>query len=132
MNRRKFITSALTGVAAAAVAPHMLFAGSPVPQLTMAGGFSKTNFQKLLNTQFTIVRGVFDQPSAKLVNVTDGPASPNLKQFITTFRGQKTEALPEGLYQVKHPTMGRFQLALKPTSQDTEGTYYEAAFSLLT
>lgn len=132
MNRRKFMASALTGVAAATLAPQMLFAKTSAPEGNMSGGFSKINFQKLLNTQFTIVRGVFDQPSTKLVKVTDGPASPNTEQFLATFRGPKTEALPEGLYQMKHPTMGRFQLALKPTTQDQDGAYYQAAFSLLT
>jgi len=131
MNRRRFLTATLAGVGTAVVAPHLLFAGSPAPQLAMPGGFSKANFQKLLNTDFTIIRGVFDHTPVNLVAVTDVPASSKAEQFITTFRGPDTEGLPEGLYQFKHPKMGRFQLALKPMNQQSDGRYYEAAFSLL-
>ena len=49
--------------------------------------------------------------------------------FSLLFRGPLDVVLPQRIYPLEHPDMGRFELFLVPIGPDAEGMRYEAVFS---
>ncbi|HEY7874089.1 MAG TPA: hypothetical protein VIG64_03095 [Actinomycetota bacterium] len=50
-------------------------------------------------------------------------------QFSLYFRGPRSPLLPQRIYGLEHPELGRLELFLVPVGQDRESTTYEAAFA---
>ena len=67
--------------------------------------------------------------TAELIEVADKNASPRMEQFSLVFRGPMTPALPQGIHELEHATLGKLQLFLVPLGPDDSGMRYEAVFN---
>ncbi len=130
ITRRKCLTLSAFALAAA-MAPGLLVAKQPQPQVTRLGKFTKAKFRALVKTRFFISQGSSDRSEVTLVKVTNGPVFAGTEQFSVTFKGRRSSPLPEGLYGIRHARMGSFQLHLKPVGSDQGVVYYSATFNLL-
>lgn len=128
ITKRRFLTVSIWGLAAGCAFPAAVLAG---PRLRMSDGFTAANFRALLNTPFSVARGLLDLTEVLLVGVSDGPSWPGTEQFRIALKGAASQPLPEGLYEVAHPQMGRFQLHIEPTGAHAGAAFYSAAFSLV-
>jgi hypothetical protein len=69
--------------------------------------------------------------SIQLIQIDDAHPSAVTEQFSLVFRGPLDQALPEGLYTVRHRTAGSTTLFLQPGGHDDSYSYCEAPFNLL-
>jgi hypothetical protein len=100
-------------------------------QESRASKYTKKWFKDALNTQFHLDDNGWQGVKMQLVSVEDGPQSPGLDQFSTTFRIGKDVQLPPGLYHVKHARDGWFQVYLERGQNNEGGLHYHATFNLL-
>ena len=71
-----------------------------------------------------------DGGDMELVEVTDKtPAGFAGTQFSLLFRGPLDVLLPQRIYPLDHPEMGRLDLFLVPVAQKKDGYRYEAFFN---
>lgn len=128
MNRRQFLSTGTTCAALGIATP-----GAIASLLKESGNvkFSKQWFQQALNTQFQVDDKGWQGVSMKLVAVLDGPQSRGLEQFSTVFHARHDNQLTPGLYHVKHPSDGWFQVYLEHGQTNDDGMHYQATFNLL-
>lgn len=71
--------------------------------------------------------------TAELVELREGPPSPQLEHFTLLFRGPGDRAMAQGTYRVEHELTGAFDLFIVPCRRDREGRhlYYDAVFNRL-
>ena len=71
--------------------------------------------------------------AVELVELREGPPSPQLEQFTLRFRGPGDRAMAQGTNRVEHDLTGPFDLFIVPSGRDREGRhrYYEAVFNRL-
>lgn len=68
---------------------------------------------------------------AVLAEVTErtAPADAPRTPFILLFRGPIDAVLPQRIYPVEHPALGRLEIFLVTVGPDAEGMRYEAVFA---
>ena len=49
--------------------------------------------------------------------------------FSLSLSGPRQPALPQGIYPLRHPQLGRVDLFLVPSGQDAQSTQYEVTFN---
>lgn len=99
------------------------------------------NFTGLVDTLFTVELNDAGMVEIALVEVRnhsrpatdttlpDGSPAVKRTPFSLTFIGPKTPLLPQRLYPVTHPEIGRHDLFLKPFFENTRAIYYEIVFN---
>jgi hypothetical protein len=93
---------------------------------------SKDVFARNLNATFQIL----DKTSpvvveTRLVDVHEGHSSETHEQFSLLFRGPAEPQLAQCTYEIRHNTIGTFELFLVPIAADANHTSYEAVFNRL-
>ena len=149
ISRRKFLHAGSLFVVCAGV-PLKIFAGeslkaaTPKAKSTPVG--SATNslavlnseiFSRHLNTNFSL-RDDHEESVVRLIEVHhwhrgpgNRPANDGRECFSLVFRGPTNKALRQNTYQVKHDSLGKFDLLVVPTRKGKRGLYYEALFNRL-
>ena len=73
---------------------------------------------------------VYDRPQSNQTWGRAAEIAQGRQSFALVFRGPAEPPLPQGMYDVAHPDMGRIPgLGLVPIDQDIQGRYYEAVFT---
>jgi hypothetical protein len=98
----------------------------------MVEKLTRSLFADNLNTTFQIM----DKASptvveARLVEVDEGRSSETHEQFSLLFAGPSEPQLAQGTYEIRHGTIGEFELFLVPIAADANHTSYEAVFNRL-
>jgi hypothetical protein len=97
----------------------------------MFESLTRTTFEPHQNTTFRLELEGADPLDLELVEVTDKtPERFPGEQFSTIFRGPSEVYLPQSIYPLEHPQMGRLNLFLVPVDHKKDGYYYEAFFNI--
>lgn len=83
-----------------------------------------------LDTTFRM--NVVGEDSIDLVLIEANDKTPERfegEQFSLIFKGPLDPFLPQQIYPLDHPAMGRLDLFLVPVDQQKDGFYYEAFFN---
>lgn len=67
----------------------------------------------------------------RLASIEVLPASPPVSQFVVQFTAKPDSTLEKGVYGVRHPQSGEFELWLDPVGADPAARRFAARFSLL-
>lgn len=88
------------------------------------------DFSRHVNTLFTFNDGGREW-RLTLTSVSTLPSQhPGMrKPFSLIFTGPPDIILPQHIYHLDHPSMGRLDIFIVPIGRDAEGTQYEAVFS---
>lgn len=128
LDRRKFVNAGALGLASLGLGPLLMGASRRrVPRLRPP--FVREDFERHVDRWFHVGEDG-DWQSMQLVEVREGPCSPNLEQFYVVFRGSENRAIPEGCYLVAPEGGDPFDLYLHATERDDQGYYYAATFAL--
>jgi len=92
---------------------------------------TKTMFEENLNTRFWLLSESLEPYAMDLIELTNGYSSPRQEQFSLHFRGDRNKVFPQGIYPMKHDSIGDLDLFLVPIGRDESGTFYEAVFNRL-
>jgi len=89
------------------------------------------SFRRHLHERFLLQvdgMGAFDM---ELVEAAESQPTPEAGRcrFSVVFRAEVASVLPQRVYGVEHPEMGRLELFLVPVAQDADGVRYEAVFA---
>ena len=133
MNRRDFLSTSLAAAGALSICPPFSgttaaqaaegpFAAAVAPQV-----FSADRFRQLVGSRFTLERTGASE-SVTLAEVFDGPRCPGFEQFTTVFTAKGASPVAPGLYKVRHPELGLFELRLDRSEREAQ---CNAAFNLL-
>ena len=96
----------------------------------MLDSLTITAFEPHLHTTFRLPREEAEPLTLELVEVTDKtPEGFPGSQFSLLFRGPLDTLLPQRIYPLHHPEMGRLDLFLVPVGQKKDGYRYEAFFN---
>jgi hypothetical protein len=104
----------------------------PLEQLT------HIDFSKAVNSKF-LVSGESQDPlefeltevTTPRITVAGAPKNSTYENFALLFRGPVDRPLPQRIYCFESAVLGRFELFVVPTSQDTTGIHYQATFNRL-
>ena len=104
----------------------------PLEQLT------HTDFSKAVNSRFRVWIDSQDSLEFELFEVTTPritvagvPKKSTYENFALHFRGPVDRPLPQRIYCFESVILGRFELFVVPTGQDTAGIQYQATFNRL-
>jgi len=125
--RRSFLQGSTATLAAAALAPVGFFAGSAAR--ADATAFTRLYFDERVGQFFHIDDGAWR--SVELIHVVSHDVSLRLEQFTVRWRGSPHVAIEEGIYNVAPPAGAIFELHVQPAGADSDGSYYEASFSII-
>ncbi len=92
---------------------------------------NRDEFAKLLGTSFVLNAGDDRTLDMKLTEVTPVRDRPHQVSFSMLFKLPADELVEQGLYDLKHEGVGKFQLLLVPIAQDPDGIVLEAVINLL-
>ena len=127
LDRRAFLSSSLLTVAvlgrgAAEAAPlaASMAPAAPLPVFTGSG------LRELVGSRFHLSSPEW-RGDLQLTEVVNGPESPSLEQFTAVFYADR-QAPQAGLYDVAHPSAGRFQLRIDGRADSRDR---RAAFALI-
>ncbi len=133
LERREF----LIGCAATALAAGVGTTGCPsgegdtAPEASGPVDLDREGFRALERQSFRIFgpNGEGHPVYAELAAVEDGPASPDLDQFVLRFRTDPADGLDAGLHELYHARMGTFHAHLDGSGFDGRGDVWVAHFS---
>jgi hypothetical protein len=109
----------------------------------MLAELRSSHFLPLLHQTFQISSDPAESPAgvptgaslpAELIQVdvlgTDPPASVRRAPFSLIFRASEPKVLPQRIYRIEHPALGRLEIFLVPLGADPPGSgmRYEAVF----
>ena len=97
----------------------------------MLDAVTKAMFAENLGTTFELQVTPAQAVALTLVEVRAGRTTPRQEQFALLFCGPLTTPFWQGLWPIRHETLGQFDLFLVPVGRDEEGCYYEAVFNRL-
>lgn len=97
----------------------------------MLDRLSQPDFVRALHTSFDCQLEPGPPLALQLVEVRSGRSSPRQEQFALLFLGSPAWPLAQGLYPLRHASLGEFDLFLVPVDRDAQGFYYEAVFNRL-
>jgi hypothetical protein len=87
-------------------------------------------FAEHLHTRFEIQLNGREAAPVELVDVAERHDSPKLEQFSVVFFSGDGRPLPQAIYQLEHPALGRIELFLVPIGpRDGKGMEYQAVFN---
>jgi hypothetical protein len=97
------------------------------------------NPEQLNHAHFTAsLSGVFEivLPDEKvveveLIEVSELRENQRQERFSLLFRGPRETLLPQQLYNLRHESLGEFELFLVPVAEAPDGFVYEAVFNRL-
>jgi hypothetical protein len=110
----------------------------------MLDKLTSTDFTPHLHATFQLSLGPSDQPhdpaahgatlALELVEVEELGAeqavgSPRGRSFSLIFRDPSGTYLPQRIYSIEHPTLGRLDIFLVPIGPDQGGMRYQAVFN---
>ncbi len=91
---------------------------------------TRESFVRHLDSSFSLVAEDVESVEFVLVEAADKtPAGVEGEQFSLIFRGPREPALPQRIYALEHPEMGRIELFLVPVGEEESGRLYEAYFN---
>jgi hypothetical protein len=96
MNKRSF----MLGTAAALAAPVSMAAANCRPAL--APGAGRLDWQAYLGESFELDDGQGCRASVRLARISAAPSRRGCEQFSLMFETPQSEAVPAGLYQLRH------------------------------
>lgn len=131
MKRRDFLAGcSAIGVAMSLETRARLLTGPPAGDLETLRGLTRERFRSLLNESFLVYDRFWNRRELVLRSVKDGPADPNLDQYVLEFRDvERSSPLSEQTYVFHHPRVGEFPLFVSPA--DETGRTVAAVFSLV-
>jgi hypothetical protein len=93
---------------------------------------TEEEFSKHIGTEFYVKAGE-DEAKLTLAEVKGYSAQPmddkSLERFSLFFVGPADSLLSQKVFQVRHETMGEFDIFLVPIKSDAKGVRYEAVFN---
>jgi hypothetical protein len=89
----------------------------------------KADFAAQVGSTFAITVDGGAMVAAELLDVTDGPSSPNTEQFALHFRLPAELPPLQRMYDITHDVLGPVPLFLVPIGRDAAGLYLEAVFN---
>lgn len=92
---------------------------------------TKASFAENLQTTFSLVVDDRRTIEATLIELQEGQSSPRQEQFSIFFRAPGATPLGQGIYRLRHPALGIFDLFLVPVGRDDDAMYYQAVFNYL-
>jgi len=88
------------------------------------------SFETHVDTTFRVSLEGADALDLELIEASDRtPERFEGEQFSLIFRGPPDVYLPQQIYPLEHPAMGRLDLFLVPVDQKKDGYRYEAYFN---
>ncbi len=98
---------------------------------------STSTFSPYLNQKFRIRLGAAEVIELDLAEIAEAPpavaraaaARGQRAPFSLFFRGPMRPIMPQRIYALEHPELGRFDLFLLPIGPDGTGMRYEAVFN---
>lgn len=82
-----------------------------------------------INTKFQLTE--LENTELELIEAAEKNISPAQEMFSLIFRGSKDAFLPQGIYRLRHATLGEGELFLVPVALAADGYQYEAGFNRL-
>lgn len=89
------------------------------------------DFQENLNSNFTLFLDNNETMEIELFETTQSRVTERQEMFSIFFRGSSEKQLLQGLYQIEHTQLGKFDLFLVPVEQNENDMIYEAVFNLV-
>jgi hypothetical protein len=130
MDRRHFLSTSLIAVTAVA-GPAKDRQSSKTPAAAAVRSstiaFSEERFRSLLGSRFQFA-GRNWRGTLHLTDVVSRPSDSRIEQFTTVFRVDASVHPAPGLYEVKHPDVGRFALRIEGRGESDLRT---ASFAIL-
>ncbi len=93
--------------------------------------WTQETFEQALQSCFEIEISGRGSLSLELVEVSRYPSSPAVATFSAIFRGPLEQPFGQGMYPVRHASLGEANLFLVPIARAADGMRYEAVFSRL-
>jgi len=97
---------------------------------------TSTDFSRYLNEKFQLKTEGLEPFEVELIQVRelgeDVPADETNRRrrpFSIVFRGPEDMYLPQAIYPLEHPQMGRLDIFLVPIGLDKKGMKFEAVFT---
>ena len=90
---------------------------------------ARDTFAGQVGSAFRVVGGPFDSVELRLVELTDGKATPGYELFSLFFQGPTQPRLEQATYTLSHPALGTNPVFLVPVAAPPEGILYEALFN---
>lgn len=88
-----------------------------------------TDYAPHINTKFQLTE--LEAVELELAEVTEKNFAPSQEMFSLIFRGSKDAPLEQGIYKMRHETLGEGELFLVPVAFNADGYLYEAGFNRL-
>lgn len=89
------------------------------------------DFADQLNSDFTVTFEDGTSAGLRLLSADSLISTPTQVSFSLLFRAPLDAPPFQGLFQVKHQSLGSMDLFLVPVKQDEDGLYFEAVFNNL-
>jgi hypothetical protein len=99
---------------------------------TLLNDLKDSDFQLLVNNQFSSIQNETAQESFELLEVSrigSEPQGDTRHPFSLLFRGSHTDSPVQSVYHLEHPKLGQLDLFLVPIGSDEAGIRYEAIFT---
>lgn len=93
--------------------------------------FTRENFLEAVGSLFTLSAQNGESVDVELVEVSEQKETARQRSFSITFRVPETHRAIQGLYAVRHETLGEMQLFLVPEGAPASGHDLVAVFNLL-
>lgn len=100
----------------------------------MLDSLRREDFAAQLGTEFRLAASGVPEIGLQLAEARDitsnrEAAGPKRAPFALLFRGPRSPILPQRIYPLVHPEMGRLEIFLVPIGEDASGVLYEAIFN---
>jgi len=92
---------------------------------------TKTSFAEQLNSKFQLFVEADTAVEVELVEVEQRRSTPKQDQFSVVFRAPASVPPRQGVYKMKHDSMGEFEIFLVPYLREQDAIYFEAFFNRL-
>ena|SRR5688500_10190932 len=92
---------------------------------------TRTSFSEQLNSKFQLFIEAETAVEVELVEVEQRRSTPRQDQFSIVFRVPASVPARQGVYKVKHDSLGEFEILLVPYKREMDAIYFEAFFNLL-
>ncbi len=91
----------------------------------------RSDFEQLVGQEFFLATEGKELPMRLLEASQLGQTSgnPDRTPFALLFRGPNEQPLNQGMFEFRHPRIGRLSLFLVPIGPDPEGLRYEVVFN---
>jgi uncharacterized protein DUF6916 len=97
----------------------------------MEASLTHEEFIKHVNSKFQVENEENIPVELELIDISELKLHPRQTEFSLEFRGPLNMFLSQGVHNIKHDQMGRFELFIVPIKQDALGFYYQAVFNNL-